>query len=57
MAIYLRPWFETTLNIWQWVSLFVIFAGSPVVSETPKLHTPLLRGKADGSLSGSFRLE
>lgn len=28
------------------VSLFVIIAGSPVVSETPKLHKLLLRGRA-----------
>lgn len=46
MAIYLRPWFETTLNIWHGYHYLLFFAGSPVVSESPKLHKPLSRGRA-----------
>lgn len=46
MAIYLRPWFRNHIKYLAWVTLFVIIAGSPAVSETPKLHKPLLRGRA-----------
>ena len=51
MAIYLRPWFETTLNIWHGYHYLLFFAGSPVVSESPKLHKPLSR-EEDGSSAG-----